>query len=359
MTELSDILKARIADTGPISMFEYMDMALAHPKFGYYQNTDPFGKNGDFITAPEISQMFGELIGLWCVDCWIKLGTPSHFHLMELGPGNGTLMCDALRSSALAPDFLNAAKIHMVESSERLANIQQKNLSSYAVQWHSEIPKFEDGPIIVIANEFFDALPIQQFERHEGKWFERLITVEDNFFSYTTAEKPTETDLFKFSENTVFEEESIAEVNPLAREIVSFLATIISEQGGAALCIDYGPMESALGDSFQAVQNHKFVDALQTPGSADLTAHVDFKTLSDIAKNLGCSSLPLSTQGRFLERLGIEARFWQLSKNADAYQKEKIANDMKRLISTQEMGTLFKALSFYSGMQEPPSGFGE
>jgi len=359
MTELSDILKEKIADTGPISIFEFMEMALAHPKFGYYQKTDPFGKSGDFITAPEISQMFGELIGLWCVDCWVKLGEPAHFHLIELGPGNGTLMSDALRSSALAPKFLKAVKIHMVETSDRLQRIQRQNLSSYEVQWHSEIPKIEDGPLIVIANEFFDALPIQQFVHHQGNWFERLITIKDNFFSYTKAEKPTETGLFNFSENTVFEEKGIAEVNPLARKIVSCLATMILAQGGAALCIDYGPMTSTMGDSFQAVKNHKFVDALQAPGSADLTAHVDFEVLSNIAENEGCTPLSLSTQGRFLERLGIEARVWQLSKDASTEQKEKIANDLKRLVSTQEMGTLFKALSFYNGMQEPPSGFGE
>ncbi|MEH6401874.1 MAG: SAM-dependent methyltransferase [Sneathiella sp.] len=359
MTELIDILKAKINEKGPISVFEYMDMALAHPKLGYYQKADPFGNSGDFITAPEISQMFGELIGLWCVDCWIKLGTPDHFHLMELGPGQGTLMSDALRSSAIAPEFLKAVKVHMVETSDRLENIQRQNLSSHKVQWHTEIPKIEDGPLIVIANEFFDALPIRQFEFKNENWFERQISLNDGEFSHTLSPSPTSPELVGSVDRNSIEENSIAEVNPLAREIVSSLSLMISKQGGAALCIDYGPMESAFGDSFQAVQDHKFVDVFHNPGLTDLTAHVDFEVLSNIASDKGCTSLPLSTQGRFLERLGIEARVWQLSKNATTEQKEKIASDMKRLVSTQEMGTLFKVLSFYHAMQEPPSGFGE
>lgn len=336
-----------------------MNTALAHPEYGYYQKADPFGERGDFVTAPEISQMFGELIGLWCVDCWVKLGTPAKFHLMELGPGQGTLMSDALRSAALAPDFLNSVQIHMVETSDRLTHIQQKKMAAFDVQWHSEIPDFDENPILVIANEFFDALPIHQFERSEGHWFERLVTLADHAFSLKLSSTPTDPALYDLPSSSSAEDGNIAEVNPIARSVTHSLATLLQRNGGAALCIDYGPTQSAFGDSFQAVQDHKYVDVLQDPGSADLTAHVDFEVLAKIAQKCGCTTLPVSTQGRFLERLGIEARVWQLSKDATPVQKEKIANDMKRLVSTQEMGTLFKTFSFYHHMQEPPSGFGE
>jgi len=359
MTSLLDILKKKITENGPLSLEDYMREALLHPKFGYYQTGHTFGAKGDFVTSPEISQMFGELIGLWCVDCWIKLKSPSKFHLIELGPGNGTLMYDALRSAALAPDFLNAAEIHLVEASQHLTGIQKKNISGHSVNWSEEWPILEDNvPIIVIGNEFLDALPIRQFELKDKQWMERSVTLTDGELDFCLTDMPKSSVPINLPTPIDCAESSITEVNPGAELLISQIAKIISKKGGSALFIDYGPAESSLGDSFQSVKRHEYTNPLQDPGTSDLTAHVDFERLRFLADDKNCETAPIETQGRFLERLGIEARALILSRNADEKQKSQIASDMKRLVSTEEMGTLFKAMTFYSNMAAPPAGFG-
>lgn len=357
MTPLSSILAEKIKADGPMPLHDFMREALFHPEYGYYVAHAPFGAQGDFITAPEISQMFGELIGLWAVDCWAKLGAPSSINLIELGPGNGTLLQDALRSAQLAPDYMQALHIHMVEASDQLQSVQQEKLKNYKVSWHKSFPENLQDPCLIIGNEFLDALPIRQFI-HAVPVLERHVALGEEGFCYQDlpASRPEISDPSSFGS---LEEGSIYEICPDALDIIQNIAQVLSDNSGAALFLDYGTQSGEAGDSFQAIRSHRFSNPLENPGHADLTAHVDFKRLAQIAKQAGCVVLPIESQGRFLERLGIEARVLQLSKNATDTQKEQIANAHRRLVSSEEMGTLFKAMSFYSGMMAPPAGFGD
>ncbi len=359
MSKLGQLLKEQIKSSGPLSVHDFMETALGHPQFGYYQQSDPFGAKGDFVTAPEVSQMFGELIGLWCVDCWSKLGAPDTIHLVELGPGKGTLMSDALRSAALVPEFINAVNIHMVETSERLREIQKNSLPDFNVTWHSALPSLGSAPVLVIANEFFDALSIHQYECRDGQWLERQVALSEDTFVFTTNASPSDWQSTNLPDPKTQETGTFAEINPTADQIVSEIAKTLKQNGGSALIIDYGYLENELGDSLQAVQKHKYISPLSEPGTVDITAHVNFASLATAAEKQGCTNLAPATQARFLERLGIEARALLLSRNATEDQKEKVSGELRRLISPEEMGTLFKALSFYHNMSAPPAGFGE
>jgi len=360
MPSLEEILKTQIRETGPLTLEAYMQMALMHPEYGYYQSGKVFGASGDFTTAPEISQMFGELIGLWWVDSWVKMGSPAKFNLVELGPGNGALMSDALRSAALVPDFLAAAHIHLVETSINLRTVQQKMLSRHSISWSEDWPSPDPRiPAIVFGNEFLDALPIRQFEVKSGQWFERNITVNDDKLEFCLVPVPAKQIPSHFPDIKTCTDGDVAEQNPRAEKTVMDISRHLCRSGGVALFIDYGPAQTALGDSFQAVKRHKFVDPLLNPGSSDLTAHVDFQRLGELAAKNGCRVLPPASQGRFLERLGIEARALTLARQATGDQKEKIRHDLQRLTSSAQMGTLFKAMVFYEKMSSPPAGFGD
>ncbi len=360
MPTLEDLIKSDISANGPMRLDTYMDWALLHPEHGYYQKQSPFGASGDFVTSPEISQMFGELIGLWCIDVWAKLGAPKKFALIEMGPGRGSLMQDALRSAKLVPEFLAAADIHLVEASEQLTEIQKQRLSDHDIHWHKEFPDIlSEMPVICIGNEFLDALPIRQFEVVNSKWLERVVTTVSEKLTFETSsidDQAIENLLPKASECN---QGDIAEVSATTRNFIMKLSSLIKANRGAALFIDYGPAQEAIGDSFQAVQNHEYSDPLDNPGSKDLTAHVHFSPLRDIALSAGCASPAIEGQGRFLERLGIEARVMRLSRNATEKQHKDITEAHKRLVSDQEMGTLFKAFGFSSGLQAPLAGFGE
>ncbi|MBE7638076.1 class I SAM-dependent methyltransferase [Sneathiella sp. P13V-1] len=360
MPTLEDLITSEIIANGPMRLDTYMERALLHPEFGYYQKQIPFGSKGDFVTSPEISQMFGELIGLWCVDTWAKLGAPSKFAFVEMGPGRGILMQDALRSAKLVPEFLEAAEIHLVEASDQLIKVQQERLKDHPIQWHSAFPDIPDGmPVICIGNEFLDALPIRQFQLVDGGWQEKKVTVTDDGLTFVTPPSD-EADLAdQLPSISECSDGDIAEISTPAREFISFLAKKIKSNRGAALFIDYGPAENALGDSFQAVQRHEYSNPLENPGGKDLTAHVHFSPLREVALSAGCAAPAIEGQGRFLERLGIEARVMQLSKNATEKQHKDIVAAHKRLVSEQEMGTLFKAFSFSSGLAAPAAGFGD
>lgn len=332
----------------------YMELALLHPKLGYYQKQQAIGRQGDFITAPEVSQMFGELIGLWCVDTWAKLGAPSKFALIEMGPGRGILMEDALRMTGRIPEFRDAMEVHLVEASHRLQGLQKERLSTSKITWHETFPELDANlPIIVIGNEFLDALPIKQFKFENGKWHEITIDLKGDKLIY----KPIPADNAALSE--VAEEGEIQEISPAADQFVDMLAKQINRSCGGALFLDYGPAKENAGDSFQAIKDHKYADPLVSPGDADLTAHVQFSRLRDIAIRAGCASPAIEGQGRFLERLGIEARVMQLSRQATEAQHKKIAADHKRLVSEEGMGTLFKAFAISHGLNAPLAGFGD
>lgn len=353
MNELGKILAAEIEKNGPISLYKFMKASLGHPEYGYYSRQEPFGEQGDFITAPEISQMFGELIGLWAVDVWFKLGSPSKFHLIELGPGNGTLMTDALRGARVAPEFLAAAQIHLVENSPRLKAKQATALVGYDISWHDALPDIDGAPVILIANEFFDALPIHQYCYRESEWYERLVTTTESEFVFTLAPEPT-----SFDQILAGADDDIFETCPDGEEIISRISELLFVNNGAALIIDYGASDTLLGDSFQAVKGHGHVDPLNDPGESDLTAHVKFATHKNIASARDISVQGPTSQGRFLERLGIEARHHMLSQKANETQKKKLDAQLRRLTSTSEMGTLFKVMALSHNMPTATEGFG-
>ncbi|WP_340151795.1 SAM-dependent methyltransferase [uncultured Sneathiella sp.] len=353
MNPLGELLKARIEREGPISLHDYMEMAVSHPEHGYYARQNPFGAEGDFITAPEASQMFGELIGLWAVDVWVKLGQPGKFYILELGPGNGTLMGDALRSARLVPEFLAAAEIHLIETSARLKERQAETLDDHDIHWHDELPDLVGAPIILIANEFFDALPIHQYSYQSGTWVERMITLRDGKFAYQLADTPV-----AITSAPSADDNDILELCLAGDRLIEQISKLIFREGGAALIIDYGATETILGDSFQAMKRHEYADPLASPGEADLTTHVRFSNLREIALSCGITVQGPIPQGRFLERLGIEARHHQLKKNAGEVQRKNLDTQLRRLISSSEMGTLFKVMALSHNTSAATEGFG-
>jgi NADH dehydrogenase [ubiquinone] 1 alpha subcomplex assembly factor 7 len=364
MNPLARILRRRIERQGPITVADYMAAALGHPKYGYYMRKDPFGVRGDFITAPEISQMFGELIGLWCVICWRQMEQPEEVHLVELGPGRGTLMADALRAAGAVPEFLDAIRLHLVETSPALSARQGEVLGDYAPRWHARFDSVPDGPMIVIANEFFDALPVQQFERTGAGWVERLVNfdaVDDEFrFALATGVADEEASL----PGPVIDAPSrtaplgaIGEVSPQGQALATEIGGRLARAGGVALIVDYGHGESAPGETLQAVKGHKYHDVLTDPGAADLTAHVDFAALATASARAGAATFGPVSQGDFLRRLGIDARGEALLESASVGQARDIRSGLKRLVASSEMGVLFKALCLAHPGQPAPPGF--
>jgi SAM-dependent MidA family methyltransferase len=311
---------------------------------GYYVTRDPFGARGDFTTAPEISQMFGELIGLWAAELWRLMGSPGQLRLIELGPGRGTLMADVLRAGRIVPDFLQALSVHLIETSPVLRARQQETLSGGRVQiaWHEDFGDLPDGPAIVIANEFFDALPITQFVRTEQGWHERLIGLDANGqLAFGLAPEPRQE--LPASGNVG----DVLEWPALAVEIVAAIARRLAAHGGAALLIDYGYSGPAFGDTLQAMKGHGFVDPLADPGDADLTAHVDFARLAEAARSGGAAVHGPVRQGDFLRALGIDMRAKALQARASPAQAADIAGALRRLTGAgrEDMGRLFKTLA--------------
>ncbi|MFH1806919.1 MAG: class I SAM-dependent methyltransferase [Pseudomonadota bacterium] len=361
-TALIDVLKRRIALQGPISIADYMNEALAHPELGYYRKRDPLGRGGDFITAPEISQMFGELIGLWAAVTWQQMGAPSKCHLVELGPGRGTLMADALRAVKMVPGFYGAITVRFVETSPVLRSHQQAAIMPYGVPavWHESfdmVPDTPGVPMIVIANEFFDALPVRQFERGDVGWCERLVAVDadsGHLCFVRGQETPIADALIPVPLRGTAKPGDIFECCAPAIAIADQMAHRMNDHGGAALIIDYGHAHSAFGETLQAVRDHKYYDVLQTPGDADLTAHVDFGALSRTITEADARTSAVLTQGTFLKMLGIEARAESLKQSADPLQALEIDSALQRLISPTQMGTLFKVMIAYGRNSAPP-----
>jgi len=349
---LAKELSRRIARDGPLTVAQYMEACLGHPEFGYYQKRDPLGRAGDFTTAPEISQMFGELIGLWSVIVWQAMGAPKTFRLIELGPGRGTLMADALRAAAQMPAFLDAADIHLVETSPALRAKQATALDAHAPDWHDDLSTVPGGPAIVIANEFFDALPIRQFQRTDDGWSERRVGLGDSGkfrFELSPSEAPPNA--------AETESGAIIEVAAAAANIAGEIAGRLASDGGAALVIDYGYADAAAGDSLQAVKGHAYADVLSDPGDADLTAHVNFSSLRDAAEDSGAVTYDVVPQGLFLDRLGIRERALKLYADAEGSQAGEVRSALNRLINPGAMGRLFKVLAFNAPGGNVPPGF--
>lgn len=359
MSELRSLLARRIRAAGPMSLGEYMQEALLHPRFGYYATRDPLGAEGDFITAPEVSQMFGELIGLWCADTWMRMGQLGPVLLLELGPGRGTLIADALRAASRVPEFRRALRLHLVEASPTLRRIQQERLGQTAAIWHNDLGSVPREPMIVVANEFLDALPIVQLERGDGGWYERVVTLAEDAETLVLARAPTPSALAALvpAELRGSPPGAIFEARPAALALAAELGRRLTAAPGVALFIDYGHVREACGDTLQAVRRHRPCGILDDPGTADLTAHVDFASFAAAARASGTVVHGPVTQGDFLRRLGIETRAAQVLARAAPEQRNTIASAVRRLIEPAEMGTLFKVLAFTSAGFPAPDGF--
>jgi len=349
-TPLEAEIRSRIARSGPIPVAEFMAMCLYDPNHGYYNHGSPIGAAGDFITAPEISQMFGELIGLWVADVWQSMGKPEPVALIEFGPGRGTMMGDALRAARAAPGFHGAVCVHLIETSTDLQSQQRRTLSSVddvPLRWHRRIEEVPPAPSIIVANEFFDALPIRQAERRPTGWHERMVAVDaSGALMLTIARNPLCNLGPKLPSAAV--RAGIGEIFEWRPQKFAVAIARRAALGGAALIIDYGHIKSATGDTLQAVRSHRYASPLALPGMTDLTAHVDFEALGAAARDAGARVHGPIEQGMLLKRLGIEARAAVLQANATEPKRTDIGEAVKRLTGTgpDQMGSLFKAIAF-------------
>lgn len=357
MSPLADSLRRRIAAEGPITIAAYMAEALLHPEHGYYAKADPFGAGGDFTTAPEISQVFGELIGLWCAEVWRLNGAPVEVALVELGPGRGTLMADALRAAAVLPAFLDATSVHLVEASPALRAVQKRCLAAHDVVWHDSAATLPEMPSLIVANEFFDALPIHQFRLTEDGWCEVLVdAVGDNFVLTISRQPSPRARLIADSVTNSANIGDVMEVCPAMWSLVEVISAGIARHGGAALIVDYGGAPTGPAVSLQSVRGHEAHDFLIEPGSADITAHLDFAAVKRaVAPGVHCwGPMP---QREFLLGLGLETRAAQLAGAASGAQRAEIESGCHRLIAPEEMGTLFQALAITAEDAPAPPAF--
>jgi SAM-dependent MidA family methyltransferase len=345
---LLDRIVRLIETQGPMPVSDYMARCLGDPEHGYYMQAEPFGRSGDFITAPEVSQLFGEILGAWIVHAWEAMGAPDPVALVEFGPGRGTLSADMLRVARLRPAFVKAASLHLVETSPRLRAAQKRTLKDAGVRvhWHDSAATLpDDRPLLVVANEFFDALPIRQFVQDGAGWRERCVGLDEagrlrfqaGLASLEAADLPPHL--------AAAPEGAVLETQPVANAVMQDLAGRLAAQGGAALVVDYGYGKTAVGETLQAVRNHKPVPVLETPGKADLTAHVNFEALARAANIPPVSARAPMTQGDFLLSLGLLERAGQLGAGRSPDIQEGIRDDVERLAAPDQMGELFKVMA--------------
>jgi NADH dehydrogenase [ubiquinone] 1 alpha subcomplex assembly factor 7 len=344
MNALEKIITRMIVDDGPMPIDRYMTLCLSHPQHGYYMTRDPLGATGDFTTSPEVSQVFGELIGVWVAQAWQQLGSPRSFALVELGPGRGTLMMDVLRVLQKLPACAKAAQVHLVEISPVLRAAQLERVPQ--ATWHSSVASLPGLPSIIIANEFFDALPIRQFERVKGQVFERVVGE-----GFVLALVPSPMRL-PFVGEGVFEDSGIRDAVALQ------LGDHLAKTTGAALIIDYGHLRSSPGDTLQAMRAHKFCAITEFPGEADVTSHVDFEALGRGFMRGGVKVAGAMTQREFLLRMGLEERTKVLASGASSSKQQDIVAASERLANVTEMGDLFKVMAVTGGLDAAPYPFG-
>ncbi len=351
MNAIEHILARQIAMHGPLSVADFMSTTLMHPEHGYYVTRPVFGAQGDFITAPEISQMFGELVGLALAQAWIDQGTPDNVVLAELGPGRGTLMSDILRATQSVPKFHDALTVHFVETSNRLRQRQRETVPDAI--WHDDVTTLPYGPLFLVANEFFDALPIRQFIRDGNAWSERMVTRDSDKFTWAKSRPMPVMELEPRINDT--SDGDLVEDCPSARAIVHEIAERIANYGGAGLIIDYGDWRS-LGDTLQALHNHTVIDPLTKIGLCDLTAHVDYEALANTITTTMARHTRVTPQGVFLERLGITQRAQALAARMTGDTLDNHIKAHRRLTHPDEMGTLFKVMGIYPDGANPPAG---
>ena len=351
MTDASPLeieIRRLISAAGPLPVAQYMSLCLTHPKHGYYVTHDPIGEAGDFTTSPEISQMFGELLGLWAISVWRMMGKPENLRLVELGPGRGTMMRDALRVSHVVPEFRSAMSVNFVEISPALEKAQRRNLENQGVPviWHRRLEDVPEGPTILLANEFVDALPVYQAVKQADGWHERVVGL-DVGGNLALGLAPDIIPRFDMLLPQQVREAPIGSIHEWRQDRIALEMARRVRDNGAALVIDYGHSESGIGDTLQAVKDHSYTDILSSPGEVDLTAHVDFEMFGRAAEGLRVAVHGPVPQGEFLRRLGIEARAQALKANASAAQASDIDAAITRLTQggRGEMGDMFKAMA--------------
>jgi SAM-dependent MidA family methyltransferase len=356
---LGTVIADMIAADGPMPVDRYMALALGHERHGYYMGRDPFGRAGDFITAPEVSQMFGELIGIWCAAGWQMMDAPAEWNLIELGPGRGTLLADLVRACSVMPGLRDGMKVHLVEMSPALKTMQSETLKRAGIEatWHDRLEDVPDGQSLIIANEFFDALPVSQLQKQAGQWHERVVGLTgDGKLTFGLASDPVAPALVP-SWATTAADGDIAEFSPVRDAVVREIGRRITKDMGAALIIDYGHMRSATGDTLQAIRKHQFAEVLAQPGEVDITSHVDFEALTGAVTADGANAYGPVMQGDFLIKMGLKEREEMLRARADARQRIRLSKGAQRLVSGNQMGQLFKVLAVTHPDMPKPAPF--
>ncbi|MEP0940325.1 MAG: SAM-dependent methyltransferase [Rhizobiaceae bacterium] len=353
MNQLEEEIRRHISMHGPMPVAEYMTLCLTHPEHGYYTTGSPVGgrassqrQAGDFITAPEISQMFGEMLGVWCMEMWQTLGEPSQFNLVEIGPGRGTLMADLLRISGALPGFKSACNVRLIEVSPTLSEQQSLSLSSAAnITWLRDIDDLEARPTIILANELLDALPFRQWCKNGEDWFERAIGLVDDQLTYVL--RPNRLDPAELpSGHGACPQATLFETAPAREALIARIADFLRLHEGTALFIDYGHLKPGFGDTFQAIRDHNYADPLTGLGQTDLTSHVDFAPLCALAKVNGCDVPTPVTQGEFLLSLGLLERAGALGAGREKAVQQQLQQAVERLAGPSQMGDLFKVMAF-------------
>ena len=347
------ILKKK--DNLPLDKF--INLSLYDRKFGYYMKKNPFGEKGDFITAPNISRLFSEIITVWIISFWQSLGSPKKFNLIELGAGNGEMMKILIESSEKFPLFFKSCNFIIHEKSPVLINIQKKKLYKTKIIWLSEISKIKKNPCIFIANEFFDSIPIKQFQKKGGLWFEKFVNLKNqkkvSFFEKKIQIKKIERKLnFKISKNQNF-----IEYSELGLNYLRTIAKIIKRNSGGLLLIDYGSKDKKMKDTLQAISNHKFANILENIGNADITHNINFNLFEKFIKKIGGLDINLTTQKEFLTKMGIKNRAEIISKNLNFLKKADIFYRLQRLIDEKQMGSLFKVMFIRNKKNKFKQGF--
>jgi NADH dehydrogenase [ubiquinone] 1 alpha subcomplex assembly factor 7 len=357
-TELGRRIARRIALNGPISVADFMAEALGHPTLGYYRRATALGAAGDFTTAPEISQMFGEMIGAWLAERWHAMGQPSSVRLVELGPGRGTLMADALRATRGVPGLHAALDLHLIDTNETLRAQQAAALAAFKPSWHERFDSVPDGPLLLVANEFFDALPVRQFHKTAQGWRERMVGLAPDGETLSFALAPGGTPFTSFLPHAAQDAE--AELCEQGRALAAEIGVRVARDGGWALIVDYGYDAAGLGSSLQAVRGHRGTGVLDHPGETDLSTHVDFGALGAAARAASQARVfgPVG-QADFLKRLGILQRAQTLKARASPEQRHAIDAGLERLIAPDQMGTLFRVMALGDDRSAPPAGFSD
>ncbi len=358
-------IAAMIAMDGPISVARYMEIALGHPRHGYYMTRDPLGRRGDFTTAPEISQIFGELIAVWCVQAWRTMGSPDKLAIIEIGPGRATLMADLLRALAALKAAPRAIEGHLVETSPTLRRVQKATLAAAELPlfWHDRLEDMSKRPAIIIANEVFDALPIHQLVFHNAGWHERVVGLDRNGgLTLGLAAGMVARDItHALKDRGVSPRDgSVLEISPARRRLAAEIAGFLAESGGFALIMDYGHGATGFGDTLQAVRAHRFAEILERPGDVDLSAHVDFADLVSSFTGSGCVCHGPLSQGCFLDSLGLDLRARTLRKQCGPEERADLDAAVNRLAGrgNSDMGELFKVLAAANPRHREPYPFG-